>query len=297
MTDLQQILSLLFRWSVAVGLLVLILYNIDGKTVWEAMRRFSAATGALMLVLNSIILMLMALRWKLIAQQLSVKAGYRQYLRAVWLGALSGQIGPPLIFSEVARFKILQKHGEKKQLISSQVLDRLSGQVVSALIFLLLLPVYLPLMATAFPDDWVIKTAVTGCIFGSVSYGLIKYCKHRSNNEYQQIIGLLNPFQSPAHYAISLLIQLLLMTCFTLAAAGLGSLQKPLLFIALLPLVFLSLTLLPISISDWGTREATALLFLSFSELAPDDIVAASIIYGTVYSLTAVLGIVFITKN
>ncbi len=297
MTDPKYILKVLCRWSIAAGLLLLVLHKIDGKAVWEAMSRFDPAFGALMLLLNIVILLLMALRWKLIAQQLSVRAAYWQYLRAVWLGALSGQIGPPLIFSEVARFKILQKHGGKKQLIGSQILDRLSGQIILIVLLLLLVPVYLPLIMNAFAHDLLVRTALAGCIFAAAIYCLARFYRHRDTNEYQQMIGLLNPLNSLSHYAVSLLIQLLLMSCFMLAASGLGGLQQPLLFMSLLPLVFLSLMLLPISVSDWGTRETAAAFFLSFSGLPAEDIVAASIIYGAVYSLTAVSGIFFIMKN
>jgi glycosyltransferase 2 family protein len=72
-----------------------------------------------------------------------------------------------------------------------------------------------------------------------------------------------------------------------LAVAGLGHGAPPLQLYLIAPLVLGSLTLLPVSAGDWGSREAAALLFLSATGLTADAIVAASIAYGGVNLLSA----------
>lgn len=297
MTKIKQSLLIIFRWLIAISFLVWVMYKIDSGMVWKALQRFDLVFGAIMAVFNIVLLFLMALRWKLIAEKLYVSASFFLYLKAVWLGALSGQIGPSLILSEVTRFKVLQNCGQKKQLISSQILDRLSGQLVLLFLLFLLLPISLPLMAEAFPDHVLMRIATFVIVLGAVIYGIFRYRQQQNIMVYRQTINLLNPLHSLSHYAISLLIQLLLMFSFLLAVMGLGSLQQPLQMISLLPLVLISLMLLPISVSDWGTRETAAVFFLSFSGLAVEDIVAASLIYGTSFSLTTLLGLFFLFAN
>ena len=75
-----------------------------------------------------------------------------------------------------------------------------------------------------------------------------------------------------------------------MAATGLGLLEQLLPFIVWVPLVLAAVTLLPITISDWGTRESAALLLLAPTGLEPEAIVSVSIIYGLFYLLVTLPG-------
>jgi len=65
----------------------------------------------------------------------------------------------------------------------------------------------------------------------------------------------------------------------------------------LMPLVLFSLSLLPLSVADWGSRETIALLLLSASGLSAETIIAASLIYGAMNAITALLGVFFLLNN
>lgn len=291
----KQWLTFFVRWFVAIGLLIFILNKIDSELLWQALRRFNPVFGFLLVICHSAVLMLMAYRWKLIAQQLNIEADYFDYLRAVWLGALSGQIGPPLIFSEVARFKVLQDYGDHRSLIASQLLDRLSGLIALALIMLLTLPFNWPEFADMVSISLLLKGLAVVLFLGAVLYRIVLSPKIRAAIDRNKIVALIAPGQS--HYELSSLIQLVLMLGFLLAAFGLGDLQRPFTLFTLLPLVFAGLTLLPISISDWGTREILAVLILSFAGLSAEECAAISIVYGFAYSLTSILGVAFLFKK
>lgn len=291
----KQWLTLIVRWFIAIGLLVFILNKIDSELLWQTLRRFNPVFGLLLVVCHSAVLMLMACRWKLIAQQLNIEAGYFDYLRAVWLGALSGQIGPPLIFSEVARFKVLQDYGDNQSLIASQLLDRLSGLIALLLILLLTLPFNWMEFADMVSISLLLKGLAVVLFLGAVLYRIVLFPKIRAAIDRNKIVALIAPGQS--HYELSSLIQLVLMLGFLLAAFGLGDLQRPFTLFTLLPLVFAGLTLLPISISDWGIREILAVLILSFAGLSAEECAAISIVYGFAYSLTSILGVAFLFKK
>lgn len=295
MHKLKQWLTVIFRWFVAVGLLIFILNKTDSDLLWQTLRGFNPVFGLLLVVCHSAVLMLMACRWKLIAQQLNVEAAYSDYLKAIWIGALSGQIGPPLIFSEVARFKVLQDYGDNQSLIGSQVLDRLSGLVALVFILLLTLPINWPVFAEIIPAAALLKGLAIVTISGAVLYRVVLSTKIRDAMVRNKISAVMSLGQS--HYELSSLIQLLLMLGFLLAAYGLGETKQPFTLFTLLPLIFAGLTLLPISISDWGTREIFAVFVLSFAGLPAEESAAISIIYGFAYSLTALLGLLFLLKK
>jgi hypothetical protein len=98
---------------------------------------------------------------------------------------------------------------------------------------------------------------------------------------------VLNPVSSPAHYGFSIAIQLSLMANLWLAARGVGSARAGIDVYIVAPLILGTLTMIPISVADWGSREAVALLFFSAVGLSPEEIVAISVIYGAVNLVSA----------
>ncbi|MGD7035343.1 lysylphosphatidylglycerol synthase transmembrane domain-containing protein [Methylotuvimicrobium buryatense] len=291
----KQWLTVIFRWFVAIGLLIFILNKTDSDLLWQTLRGFNPVFGLLLVVCHIAVLMLMAYRWRLIAQQLNVEATYADYLKAIWIGALSGQIGPPLIFSEVARFKVLQDYGDTQSLIGSQVLDRLSGLVALVFILLLTLPINWPVFAEIISAAALLQGLAIVTIAGAVLFRTVLSTKIRAAMARNNISDVMSLGQS--HYELSSLIQLLLMLGFLLAAYGLGDPKLPFTLFTLLPLIFAGLTLLPISISDWGTREMFSVYVLSFAGLPAEESAAISIIFGFTYLLTTLLGLLFLLKK
>lgn len=287
----------MLRWLIALLLLMLIWINVDGDAILNSLRQFDPRFGGLMLLLNVFVMLLMAARWKIIADITGLKAPFSRYLRGVLLGAFSAQAGPSILFSEVARYITLQDVGDKWQRISSQLVDRLSGQIVMLLMIVLLMPWYLDLLPETIGAKMQVAVLLTVFICGFLYYGVHHYRKLLSTGQQRLRLESLDPRLGFAHYALSMLIQGALILCFTLAALGLGRLQTPFIIMLLVPAVLFILSILPIAISDWGTRETAAVLILTRSGLSAEDAVAASIIYGAVYSITALLGGVILFKK
>ena len=297
MQTLKRLRPATLRWLIALMLLMLIWINVDGDAILNNLRQFDPRYAGLMLLLNGLVMLLMATRWKIIAQTTGMKAPFSRFLSGVWLGAFSAQAGPPILFSEVARYITLQDFGDKWQRISSQLVDRLSGQIVLLLMIFLLMPWYLGFLPESISAK--MQAATLSILFMTVFIviALRQYRKLTRSGLHGISLASLNPRLGFAHYALSLLIQGALILCFTLAALGLGRLQSPIIFMLLVPAVLFILSILPIAISDWGTRETAAVLILTQSGLSAEDAVASSIIYGVVYSFTALLGGVFLFKK
>ena len=297
MQKLKRLWPAILRWLIALVLLILIWINVDGHEILNNLRQFDPRYAGLMLLLNGLVMLLMAARWKIIAQTTGMKAPFSRYLSGVWLGAFSAQAGPPILFSEVARYITLQDVGDKWQRISSQLVDRLSGQIVLVLMIFLLMPWYLGLLPETIGSKMQAAALLILCTAGLLYYGLHFYRKFTSTGKQRLRLESLNPRLGLTHYTLSLLIQGALILCFTLAAFGLGRCQTSVTFMLLVPAVLFILSILPIAISDWGTRETAAVLILTQSGLSAEDAVATSIIYGAVYSFTALLGGVLLFKK
>ncbi|MGR9071933.1 MAG: lysylphosphatidylglycerol synthase domain-containing protein [Gammaproteobacteria bacterium] len=293
MSDKNNLFAFVSRWLIALGLLVLIFIHFDASAIWAGVRTFDPVIGVIMVVLDVLLLMVMAARWKLIAEKVGIHAGKFKFLRAIWLASLSGQAGPPIIFAEYARYKALSKYADKWTLITSQVLDRLTGQITLLLLTLVLLPVYLPLLEDNILGRVGLLLVMLLVFSGAVAMVLWRF-RSITNIDHRQLAVMLNPLRTPVPFLLSLTVQGLLMISFFLAVKGAGDVPEPLLLMLLVPLIMSSLTLMPISVADWGSREVVAVYFLSFAGVGEEQLVAASLVFGLAWSVTALFGIFFL---
>lgn len=266
------------RVAAAALLTAVVLSFVDTREVWLHLQTFDARAGMAMLAVNALLLVLFAARWRSLAGALGIEAPYARFLRGTWLGALLSQLGPSVVLNEITRFRMLSPYAGKWQVGASQVFDRISGNVVLAGMILLLVPYYLGVFGTHAAYRILLAIAGLALVAGVVL--VLAHGWRTARAKLGSIKGIWNPFTCPRHYIYSLAIQLLLMTNLWLAAYGLGIAGSGLDIYLVAPLVLGTLTLLPISIADWGSREAAALLFFSATALNGEQIVAMSVLYG-----------------
>ena len=266
------------RMLMAAMLIAVVLVLVDGRRVWLHLKTFDASVGVAMLAVNGLLIALFAARWRTVAASLGIDAPYARFLCGTWLAAFASQLGPSLVLNEVTRFRLLLPFAGTWPLAASQFLDRVSGQIVLAGVILLLMPYYFGLFGT--DVSYRILLTIVVVVLCAGSFLILAQSFRSVRLQTARVRGILNPLTSPAHYAYSIAIQLLLMTNLWLAAHALGAEETHASVYLVAPLVLGSLTLLPISIGDWGSREAAALLFFSAAGLTAEKIVAISVIYG-----------------
>ena len=266
------------RVIAAVILVALVLSFVDARQVWLHLKAFDARAGMAMLAVNALLLVLFAARWHSLAAALGIEAPYKRFLRGTWLGALLSQLGPSVVLNEITRFQVLSPYAGKWQVAASQVFDRISGNVVLAGLILLLVPYYFAVFGSQ--TTYRILVMLTGIAAIGIAVVLLARGWQSVREKLGSIRQIWNPFTSPRHYLCSLAIQLLLMANLWLAAYGLGVAGSGLDVYLVAPLLLGTLTLLPVSIADWGSREAAALLFFSATPLNGEQIVAMSVLYG-----------------
>jgi glycosyltransferase 2 family protein len=277
--------------------LLTILWRIDLLLLLDTLARFDWAYGVAMMGVYLLVLLLFAWRWRLIAGRLGIQAGYRDYVGALWLSQAVGELGPSLIVGELARFHALRGRTDSGRLAASQLLDRCSGQVALVAMVAALLPAYGPLFGAGGAS---LSGIMAGgvLLFGAIGLtgALLQRVWPTLRSSTANWRGLLNPLAHPGHYGVSALLQALLTLNLALAAAGLG-LGESLWAVALLgPLVLLGVGSLPGLVSDWGKREAAAVLLLAPAGLAPEQALAVSLIYGATHTLTALPGVLLLAK-
>lgn len=276
------------RLLLIAGLLGILIAKTDARVVLRAMAAFEPIAGFGMIAVFLLVLALFALRWWFIAGRLGVRASYPRFLQALWVSQCVGEAGPPLLVGELARYRMMRDCGEFWPLAASQAVDRFSGKLALLGIVLALLPFYL---------DWyrdfpLLRIAALACLLlgaAGLAWLLARGFGNGAGIHLPSVLAAANPLHSPAHYALSLLIQALLSTNFAIAAWGLGVAD----FAAVLmagPLLLLGVGSVPGAVSDWGKREAIALGLLVPLGLAPEQCLALSLIYGAMHLLAALPG-------
>lgn len=278
-----------------MALLPVILFRVDARELMASLAGFDGRYALAMIGVFLLIMLLFAWRWSLVAQALGVQAGYRDYVRALWLSQAAGELGPAVIAGELARFHALKGRAEHWRLAASQAVDRCSGQLVLVVLVLGLMPIQREIPgAGGAPFSSLLGYGVL--IIGAV--GLVLLLVRRvwpgQRGHVEELRELFNPLSHPGHYLVSVLIQGLLTLNLVLAAAGLGLNQSLGPVACLGPLLLLGVASLPGLVSDWGKREAAAVLLLAPAGLVPEQSLAVSLVYGGIHGLTALPGILFL---
>ncbi len=279
------------RWALVAVVILILSSRMDRAALLSVLRGFDPVHGLAMLLVCAALLGLFAWRWSLIAHALGIPVRYGVFLRGLWLSQAMAELGPPLLVGELARFRFLRGLAEDGRLLLSQIVDRCSGHAV-----LLLMAVGLtPWLRQRFslPAGPVAEVAALGLLLlGAIAVGgWLAARLWPFLGRYATELGtVLNPLRRPGHFLLSLLIQLLLVLNLVLAAAGLG-LAGSLVEVALLaPLLLLGVSVLPGMVSDWGKREAAAVILLAPAGLSAEQSLAVSLVYGAAHLLVALPG-------
>ncbi|MCI0655035.1 MAG: flippase-like domain-containing protein [Methylococcaceae bacterium] len=293
--DLYELLhSFGIRFAASIALIGVLGNRLDLEKVFRALQGFDESAGLAMFGVNILLIFVFAKRWQVIASGLDFDLPYLQLVRAIWLASFLGQFGPTLVIAEATRFQLFKKKTSVPKLIASQVLDRLSGQIVLFMLVLLLFPYYLAQLDAKWQKLlWVIPGAILFAAF------ILHFLDRRilSLPHSDRAIELLGRRGLPGHYGLSLIIQILLVLNFGLAAMGLGIRDQLLPMLLMVPLLFAAITLLPIAISDWGSRESAAAILLSSGALDAETVVSISVLYGLIHLLAALPGGLFLMHS
>lgn len=281
-----------FRLLLAAGLVGWVIGRQDLMALRAVLARFDPVVGLAMLGVNGALLGLFALRWRSVAGLFGIVAPLRQFVRVVWLSAALGECGPPLLVGELARFHLMRSFGSRRRILGGQIADRVSGYAVLLATVALFSPVYVIGFGSAELVNAVAFGGAVACgVVAMVLVGRRRKAARTSSFRWGRFrVAVVGLMRSPGHYVYSALIQMLLSVNILLAAVGLGVADDPLTIVASAPLLLLGVSVLPSVWSDWGKREAVAVLVLAPAGLSSEQALAVSLVFGLGYSLAVLPG-------
>jgi len=285
--------SRLLRVGLIAFVFWILLLRMDRDSLFKILQSFDLRYGLALCVVFALLLVLFAFRWWLIGQKLGVHGEFRRYFFGLWLSQAAGELGPPLVVGEWARFHALRGLADDRRLGLSQLIDRCVGTFVLWLMVLVATPYYQTTFKAAMTH---IQGQLAAGFLILASLGVLIFfvsrLKHGVMDLKERVLDCLNPLKNPPIYLLSLLIQGLLVLNLVLAAAGLGLKVEGLLKVAWLgPLLLFAVSFFPGLVSDWGKREALAVFLLAPAGLSPEQALAVSLLYGGGHGLVAVPGI------
>lgn len=281
--------QLLLRLVLLAAVLWLVFSTADLDVALSRLRRLDTRYLGSMFAVNLLVIGISSYRWFLLGVVANVRAPWPVFLRTTWVSWAIAECGPTLIASEWSRYWLMRGCADPMKLALTQLADRLSGFLgLLALTVVVVIGRY-PI-GVSFAGSAVLAAALTLLGVGSVLVARrrLRYALGGGGGEVSLLGALM---AKPVPHLLSLVINLLFATNLLLAGKAIGIGADGLGVLLLAPVVLSATVLLPSVVSDWGKREAAAVLVLQEIGIASEDSIAMSLVYGAVNMASAVPGL------
>lgn len=280
------------KFLASVGIVAAVLYLADPQAV---LSRLSAADPIWLCFAGlglTLVTMLMALRWKLVAGSLGLRFGMTHAVREYYYSNLTNQIVPGGVVGDASRAVRQRADQGLPVAAKSVIIERLVGQCVLmgilscgfAIAFLIPGGIAWPL--------W----AVTAICVGTLGLALVALSGVLPQR-FAFARDLKEALTDPAQLALSLTIAFLLVMSFYACARATGTLLPPEAVFTTIPLI-LTAMIIPLSVGGWGWREGAAALLFPLAGATAEAGVAAGVAYGAISLITALPALAFlVTKS
>lgn len=258
---------LLVRVGVSAVILALIVSRIPAEDLLGRVKEGAPlylATALLLLLLG---LVLIAVRWRLLANWLGLGVPLRLAVRAVFLGFFGSQILPSTLGADLVRGYMLARHtAATGRVVASVIADRLVGLFALCLLLALANPVQSQLPP---PYDRLVAPAAL-LASGAALFAFLLACSGvavganlrllRRLRELTTLEGVrLEARPIAGAVALGLATQALAVLAASLAARAYGVEHSLGVWVAVIPLSLLA-SAVPVSIGGWGVREGAVIL-------------------------------------
>lgn len=291
----------LLRVFVPLALIALCLWLADGRAVLARLSGLSAGWFIGAIALLNAVTLLSALRWKLTATALNLPLSAGEAVREYYLAQFVNQTLPGGVLGDAARAVRSRKGGPMRRAAQAVVLERASGQAGMALVAVLglLLLVVAPQRvlpaASALPAiAWLPLAFLAALLIAAVPLALGRAGGREDGWRRAVREALLRRWL--VQTALSVLVALLTVAAFALAARATGSALAPTTALLIVPLI-LTAMLLPASVAGWGWREGAAASLFTMAGLGAEAGIAASIAFGIAMLLSALPGAFFLQRT
>lgn len=278
----------------------IIFSHIDLGDVKARLAQLSLGTILIVILFIIIHMVLSAIRWREILQELGGVGTFRVVLLATLLERFISQAVPSPVFGDSARVVALVRNGNHvRNSAYSVVVDRvfaLGGMFGVAAIAS-------PFAAYVLHSKSALVSLWTIAAFSVVTVLTLAICPQSLWVELRKVrvlhyaAGLavalrrflLEPHIAPFTVGLSLVVQSLPIFCFYVIGRNLGIDIRLIDMIVLVPNIMIA-SMLPFSVSGWGIREGAAIILLAEASIGRADAVAMSVIFGLITLTTSCIG-------
>jgi glycosyltransferase 2 family protein len=303
----------MIRWmklAVGIGLLAALAFTMDWREIGTALARadpFTLAAATLVLSLN---MPISSFKWGLLLQAQGIRPGQLVMLRAYWIGSFAGNYLPGNVGGDVVRAAVIGCRDRLAEVVSSIVVERLTGLFMLLLLAAacllaapapfaavgLLAPLWLlvlgllaalagVVLAGRFAESLLATFASSAGLVGRTAGKLLKLS--RATGRYQQRPGLLlaTVLVSAVFYSILVLFQLLVLRAVD-APVGLAQVA---LIAPMIPLV----GMLPIAPNGLGLVEVAFTVLYGQLGVPEEVAFAAALLRRAIAVLVSLVGGLF----
>jgi hypothetical protein len=244
-----------------------------------------------------------SLRYVYIVRELGGDLRLSTCIKAHFVGLWFNQVLPTGLGGDVLKIAVLKKVIGLEIAVRATLLDRFSGLFLLMLVIVVTLPLYsniIPVEQTALLAG--IKILSTGFIVATVmgAWGATKIKKYVTSipvlSQFFSVISDIWFFRKGLtlwnQLWTSTIVHLNGIAAFAFLGLALGLKVEPLIFVLIVPLVFL-VGLVPISFAGWGIRELGAVWLFGLVGFPKESALLLSIAYGLMLIIAGLPGLYF----
>lgn len=282
------------RIAVSLGLLGLLLTQVDAGAVAARLAALDARWLLPILALTVLQVIASAWRWRFTAARLGLALPLGTAIREYYLATFANQVLPGGVLGDVGRAgRHAMASGAPGPAARAVVLERASGQVAAAIIAVAELVSGAPALPSGTGTIALIAGGTIGVLAAAAIVGVRR-----------QPAGMLATFWRDTRRALlargawlpQLTASLAIAASYVGVYALVGiALDTPGLatWLPLVPLVLLAMVV-PVSVAGWGVRESVAAATWTAAGLTPADGTALAIAYGALVLVSSLPGLVFL---
>ncbi len=249
----------------------------------------------IIILISVIQYLLSAYRWKYISLQSGHDMNYIFCIKYYYIAGFLNNILPGGVIGDIYRAYSAKSSDQRvidlSKSVTSIVLERLSGQIMLILFFIISLSLYFIKNEKYEAFFYMfIPVLISVLIF----YFIFKKVVFTQENKI--IISFKKIFTGTVfwnHTVLSFFVVISYITIYIISAQSLGIYVDYLAFFVFTPIILFSMTL-PVSIGGWGVREGTALLLALLLGLSSSSSISVAIMYGFLNLLCSLPGLYFL---
>ncbi len=286
----------IFKYTLSLGLLYYVIATY-GTDMQKTLSMINYHYVIAVFFISFIQYVLSAYRWMYISSKNGSEMNFFYCLKFYYISSFINNILPGGVVGDIYRAYCARESSHNvinlSKSVQGIVFERLSGQIMMFLIFLLSLTFFFLINAKYVAFFYTIIPVISSIFIIYIIAKKIYFNKIRSNEIIVNFKKIFSGIIFWNHTIISFFVVLSYIIIYIISAEALGISIDYFTFFVFTPIVLFSMTL-PVSIGGWGVREATALLIAFLLGLSASSSISVAIMYGILNLFCSLPGLYFL---